>query len=738
MADERILLTTAEEVIDIFKKHDGYDDISFDTETDSKKGVRANLTGICMSWEQGTGYYVPIAHYEEPNVLLEAIMSVLVTTMATKRVIYHNAKYDWQVQDRAEIPRPERWECNMLAAHALGIFDRIGLKELAMRLLKMRMITLEDLFGGKKKDINFPALTPETAAPYAGADPDITLRIWRLLEPKIKDLFIYKLEKEVMPWNCDAEWNGFKIDRKFMDDEAARLSTEISKAADHLYSLVAEALDMDAETARVMYPVNSYIKIGSLLYDKLGLECRKQTKGGKRSTDGDALNPYRKTNKIVANLLAVREMSRQRDTYFVKLQKFADENDRIHSDLNQCGASSGRWSSSDPNLQNIPKRVEWTIYRPDGTEYTVTALVRRSFVAEDGYYLLEMDQDQVELRFMGGAAQEKTLLRSYARGDDLHVGTASFMFGKSPDDIDEEERDDGKTTNYALMYGMGPEHFYRELEGRYDMETTEEMHRRYFERYSGIIPYHLRMRRESKLSHSITSYFGRYQRIPEFDLPGSWNRSKAERAGVARYVQGSCADMMKIIIARLMTYLNKHYDVAKQGKLEGTDIRSVLYLHDGNYLEVKNTIDPRTLANEIAKVATLEFPTFPVFRVSFKKGQRWGREDMKKLEFDDPIPLRELPDSSSPIMPDLEEGEQFIYEVDQLTNQTAAELRVLLEKNPGPNTFVLAMDGQTFEIQHSTSLTPADRAVQEILGSPFKSDEDLAAEIADELEIVLE
>lgn len=737
MPEERILLKSVEEVLSVIAAHEGYDALGFDTETDSIKGVRANLVGIGLSWEAGTGYYIPIAHYEEPNVPLEPLLPALTGLMATKKIVYHNAKYDWQVQDRAGIPRPERWEDTMLAAHSLGIFDQLGLKDLALRLLKIKMITLEDLFGGRRKDINFPTLAPEAARPYAAADPDITLRIWHSLEPRVANLFIYKLEHELMPWNCDTEENGFKLDPPYMAAEAKRLTEEISHAADHLYDLIGEALSLDPESTRVMFPVNSSPKIGDLLYDRLGLKCRKTTDKGSRSTDGDALNPYRKTNKIVANLLAVREMTRQRDTYYIKLTKFMDENDRVHSDLNQTGASSGRWSSSDPNLQNIAKMVKWIIYRLDGASYEVVSDARLAFVAADGYYLMEFDQDQVELRFLAGAAQERTLLQGFARGDDLHTRTASYSFGVPESQVTPEQRDDGKTTNYALMYGMGPDHFFRELEGRYDMSVVEEMHRRYFELYSGIIPYHLRMRRESKVTHSITSYFGRYQRIPEFDLPGAFNKSKAERAGVARYVQGSCADMMKIIVTRLMRHLSKHYSVATHGRIEGTDIRSLLYLHDGNYFEVRNTIDPYELAAMIAKVATLEFPKFPIFRLSFKTGQRWGGE-MKKLPFDDPIPLQPRIQEEAVVETTDTEDQHFVYELDTLSNTNAVQLRELLKSTPGNNSFEIILDGNKLEIPYKTSLTPADTIVQNILGDPFKSDEEIAAEVAEDIEIILE
>lgn len=728
MVDTRILISSPEQFSDVLSKHASFHSVGFDTEADSKEGWKANMVGFSLSWEAGVGYYIPTNHNDGPNVPFELISSQLATLLQNSRIAYHNAKYDWQVCDKLGLPRPVEWFDTMLAAHSLGTFDDLGLKDIAMRVLKIRMTTLEDLFGGSKKNINFGALTPEAATPYAAADADVTLRLERYFEPKVKNLFIYKLEHDLMPVVCESEKHGMMIDPGFMNEEAQRLTKEIEIAADAFYALISDALEMDSETARVMYPVNSPMKMAELLYDKLELPCYKQTKGGRRSTDGDALEPHRNRNAIATDLLCIREMTRQRDGYYIKLQGMADENKRIHSNFNQCGASSGRFASSGPNMQNISKVVIWKVHLPGGEIREVTTAVRKSFVASPGKYLLEMDQMQVELRYMAGAAQDKTLMKAFAAGRNPHKRTASFIFGGlTEDNLTLRQYDDGKTTNFALIYGMGPDHFYRELEGRYELEEVRRMHSAFFELYPGIIPYHIKVRNQTRISHSVTSYFGRYQLIPEYDMPGVWNSGKADRAGVNRIVQGSCADMMKIVIIRVDKLVAKLF--------AGLISPIVNFLHDGNYWEVDNSIDPSVVATAIASVATLQFPGFPVFRVAFKKGHNWG--EMEDVEFTDPIPLESPQEIVTAKVEEIHpDAQTFVYEIDEIASRDAVKLRQLLQTNPGLNTFIIRMGEKELKLDLKTSLTPASLQVKEILGG-VTDDEDISA-VASGVELVLD
>ncbi|HEU5424792.1 MAG TPA: DNA polymerase I [Nitrolancea sp.] len=545
-AAENFTVTTSEQLDAMVAELRAGPAYALDVETDSLDSLSAALVGISLASSPARAYYIPLRHQPADGQLpLETVRERLSPLFADGPAVYaHNGKFDAEAIEHAGFPRPEITFDSMIAAYLLGE-TALGLKELAFTRLGLEMQPITELIGKGKSQITFDQVPIEAATTYGCADVEATYRLVNLLAPELAaqhqtDLF-HTIEMPLIDVLIDMEQAGIAIDSDFLITLSAQLSSQISELEREIHQLAGHEFN-----------INSTRQLGTVLFDELNLPTGRRTKTG-YSVGQDVLESLADAHPIIAAIGEYRSLLKLRSTYVDALPEQVSPIDgRVHTSFNQTIAATGRLSSTDPNLQNIPVRTE------------IGRQVRRAFIADNrpGYrpwtedaVFLSIDYSQIELRLMAHMSEDPTLINSFQQGHDIHAATASDVFGVPLDAVTPDMRRIAKTVNFGIMYGMQAFGLSRDT----GMPRAEAQ--RFIERYMARLPGVRRFLDETKL-HAlekgyVESIFGRRRYVPDIASRNPNLRLAAERMAINMPLQGTAADIMKLARIRVREALRE-------------------------------------------------------------------------------------------------------------------------------------------------------------------------------------
>ncbi|HEX7880309.1 MAG TPA: DNA polymerase I [Candidatus Eisenbacteria bacterium] len=549
--DERALVRLAAEL----RAAPGY--VSIDTETTGLDPMRAALVGLSFSTVGKTGWYVPVGHVEGPNVSLEQVRTHLGPVLADPSVkkVGQNIKYDLVVLDRHQLPVAGVAFDTMVASYLIDAERSHKLDNLAHDELGYRMVPITDLIGKGQKQRTFADVPVPLAVRYAAEDADITLRLSDLFLPRLAERELESLFRDIeMPLLLvlkEMEETGIALDVPFLNAMSERLGREIAKLESFAH-----------ETAGETFNLNSPIQLGKLLFEKLKLPAGRKTKTG-WSTDSETLEDLVPQHALPKLILDYRQLAKLKSTYVDALPRLVHpDTGRVHSCFNQTVAATGRLSSSDPNLQNIPIRTEL------GRE------VRRAFVAGGpGMSLISADYSQIELRIMAHLSGDANLNDYFRRGVDVHRETAASIFGVPAAEVTGEQRAQAKTVNFGIMYGQGPVGLSRQI--GITREAAKQFIAAYKAQFPGVTTFLDRTVREATSSGYVTTLMKRRRYLPNLLSGEGRFRAEAERMAINTPIQGTAADLIKLAMLSVDRELKDRYPRA----------RLLLQVHDELVLE---------------------------------------------------------------------------------------------------------------------------------------------------------
>lgn len=561
--------------------------VALDTETDSLDPMRARIVGLSFSTETGTGCYIPLAHRypDAPQQLpLHEVLATLKPWLedASRAKVGQHIKYDAHVFANHGITVRGYKHDTMLQSYVLEAHKAHSLESLAERHVGRTGMSYEQVCGKGVNQIPFAQVTVECATQYSGEDSDMTLDVHRALWPQLEAepglRYVYeKIEMPISERLLRIERNGVLID-------AALLQRQSQELAQRMVALEREA----HEIAGQPFNLGSPKQIGEILFGKLSLPVVKKTASGTPSTDEEVLEKLAADYPLPAKILEHRSLSKLKGTYTDKLPLMVNpDTGRVHTSYGQAVAVTGRLSSNDPNLQNIPIRT------PEGRR------VREAFIAPPGHVIASADYSQIELRIMAHISGDEGLLRAFGEGMDVHRATASEVFGTPPDQVSAEQRRYAKTINFGLIYGMGAFGLASSL--GIETKAARDYIERYFARFAGVKRYMDDTRLLAKERGYVETLFGRRIYLPEINSPNGPRRSGSERQAINAPMQGTAADLIKLAM------------IAVQEALDAAGKRSliVMQVHDELVFEVPEaevewikTEVPRVMAS----VAQLKVP----------------------------------------------------------------------------------------------------------------------------------
>jgi DNA polymerase-1 len=569
---------------------------AFDTETTGLDPMSAQLVGISLSPSPAEAYYIPVGHVGlDPikQLSLEQVIARLKPLLESQdsAKLAHNGKYDMEVLAEYGVTVKNLTFDTMVAAYLLGE-KLLGLKALAFSKLAIEMTPITDLIGSGAKQIAMSQVEIARAADYACADADMTLRLAELLEAELRQQGLWRLFSQVelplVPVLLHMERNGVALDSEMLREMSHRLGEQLVKLEAEIYNSVGH-----------QFNINSPQQLSAVLFDELRLAPARKTKGG-YSTGAAVLEELLGVHPIIEFILDYRQLSKIKSTYIDALPNLINtKTGRVHTSFNQTRTATGRLSSSEPNLQNIPARGEL------GKE------VRQAFIAPPGSYLLAADYSQIDLRCLAHLSQDKSLLDAFRRDEDIHSATAAQVFGVEPSAVTPDMRRVAKTVNFGVIYGMS-DYGLEQATGLSREEATQFI-AAYFEKYPGVKQYLESTKEQAREKGYVQTILGRRRSIPEINSQNRQVREAAERMAINMPVQGTSADIIKVAMINLDGEMEKR-------KLES---KTLLQVHDELIFEVPEAEveEMRQLVPEIMSTA-LEL-SIPI-KVAIKVGQNWG------------------------------------------------------------------------------------------------------------------
>ncbi|MEI8593930.1 DNA polymerase I [Photobacterium sp. Hal280] len=552
------------EWLEILKQSDVF---AFDTETDNLDYMVANLVGLSFAAEEGKAAYVPVAHdyLDAPSQLdrdwVIAQLKPLLEDPAQAKV-GQNLKYDASVLARYGVTMQGIRFDTMLESYVYNsVVGRHDMDSLSLRYLEHKTISFEDIAGKGKKQLTFNQIDLEQAGPYAAEDADITLRLHHLLigklnaDPKLKSV-LDEIEMPLVPVLSRMERTGVLLD-------ASLLTAQSQEIAVRLDEIQAKAYDVAGEEFNLSSPK----QLQAILFEKMGLPVVKKTPSGTPSTNEEVLQELALDYPLPKLLLEHRGLAKLKSTYTDKLPRMINpETKRVHTSYHQAVAATGRLSSTDPNLQNIPIRNE------QGRR------IRQAFIAPPGYKILAVDYSQIELRIMAHLSGDKALLDAFRHGKDIHAATAAEILGLPIEDVTSEQRRRAKAINFGLIYGMSAFGLAKQL-GMGRNEAQQYMNV-YFERYPGVLEYMESTRTQASEQGYVETLFGRRLYLPDIKSRNAIRRKAAERAAINAPMQGTAADIIKRAMVAVDHWIQTQ---------DSDRVRLLMQVHDELVFEVKES-----------------------------------------------------------------------------------------------------------------------------------------------------
>jgi len=564
---------------------------AFDTETTSLNPMLAELVGISFSNAKGYAWYIPIGHKEGDQLDQDKVLSQLKPVLENINIskCAHNANYDLMVLSNYGINVSNVDSDTMIAAHILGK-QGLGLKPLTLDMLGIEMTPISNLIGTGRKQITFDQVPIADAVPYAAADADMTNRLREQLASQLAsqnlDTLLKDVEIPLIPVFVTMQRHGIKLDSGVLHEMSGDLNQNMHQTEMDLYQSIGHTVN-----------INSPQQLSDLLFKELGLPKTKRTKTG-YSTDANSLESLKGFHPVVDQILEYRQIAKLKSTYVDSLPELVNPNTgRIHTTYHQTGSATGRVSSSDPNLQNIPVRTE------------LGRQVRRAFIAEDApnWLLFAADYSQIELRVLAHLSQDEGLLKAFQRGEDIHSSTASQMFDVPINDVDGDMRRIAKVLNFGVIYGLSP-HGISQQTG-FTREEGSEFIKTYFSKYPGISTYLEKVKTDTRHSQYAETLIGRRRYIPEIHASNFNVRAGAERMAINMPIQGTAADIMKIAMVKVHNRLRS----------ENMKTKMLLQVHDELIFEV-----PKDESNTLEQLVSDEMSSAMALDVSLKVESKWG------------------------------------------------------------------------------------------------------------------
>ncbi len=574
--------------------------IAVDVETSSTDPMAAELVGIAVTDREGTGFYIPIGHEEGKQVGLHDVKHELGAVLQSPDIVKytHNGKFDLVVLENHGLGLSPIGFDTMIAEWLVDPASRnLGLKNLAWTRLGVEMTPITALIGTGKNQASMASVDVARAAAYAGADVDMTYRLAKVLEAELRSRELWPLFEEVemplLPVLARMEMNGVALDVDFLAQMSAELAERLEAVEREVYEWVGYKFNL-----------NSTQQLSEALFTKLDLPTGglRKTSSGRYSTAVDTLETLRGYHPVVELVLEQRQLSKLKSTYADALPRLVNPaTGRVHTSYNQTGTVTGRISSSEPNLQNIPIRTE------------IGRRVRQAFIAEHGCKLVAADYSQVELRVLAHVAQDMAMLEAFARGEDIHASTAAAVYGVPVSEVTSDMRRVAKTANFAVTYGVTG-YGLAQSTGLSQSEA-EQFIQNYFERFPKVREYIEKTKKMASEQGWVQTLLGRRRYFPELASTSQMHaqaRAGAERMAINMPIQGTAADIIKIAMIRLQKALDQRDLGAKL----------TLQVHDELVLEV-----PDAEVDEVSALVreTMEnaFPLDVPLKVDISVGDNW-------------------------------------------------------------------------------------------------------------------
>jgi len=573
---------------------------AIDTETSSLDTMTADLIGISLSCEEGEGCYIPIQHSYEgmPEQLsLETVAKILGEAISTNqtKLVGQNLKFDLPILNRHGIKITEFLGDTMLMSYVLNSTGtRHGLDKMAMYYLQYQPMKYEEVAGSASKQINFSQVEIPAATFYAAEDADITFRLFNLLDKKLKEEpklvnLLQTLEYPMLQSLLRVETNGAKIDTQMLAEYSTELGLKINELSKTAFKMAGEEFNMDSPKQLV-----------EILYNKLELPVLKKTPKGQPSTNEDTLQRLAEEYELPKVIIKYRGLAKLKSTYTDSLINIQHPNTkRIHTSYQQAVTSTGRLSSTEPNLQNIP------IKTAEGRK------IREAFIAEAGNVLISADYSQIELRIMAHLSGDKNLTHAFNNNIDVHSATASEIFNVSLEEVTSENRRSAKAINFGLIYGMSAFGLTRQLGiPRHEAQAYLDT---YFERYTGVREYMDSTKELAKKNLYVETILGRKLHVAAINDSNGLRRQAAERAAINAPLQGSAADIIKKAMIDVDSWIGE----------DNQEIKMIMQVHDELIFEVKKDFAPEALEqviNIMESAVKLDIPLI----VDANQGANWN------------------------------------------------------------------------------------------------------------------
>ena len=530
---------------------------AIDTETDSLNTVSANLVGISLSVKEGEGCYIPLKHEYEgcpTQIDLELAVSIIGSSIEKNKhkAVGQNLKFDIPILARHGIALDTFHADTMLMSYVLNsTATRHGMDKLAEFYLNYTTVKYKEVTGTASKQINFSAVEIEVASNYAAEDADITLRLFNKLEDLLKDKptqlkLLNDIEYPLVHVLSKIEQNGAKIDKDKLAEHSKELSEKIADLSAQAFVISGEEFNLDSPK-----------QLLEILYEKLKLPILKKTPKGQPSTNEETLQRLSEEYELPGIILQYRTLAKLKSTYTDSLIKIENPlTKRIHTSYQQAVTSTGRLSSTEPNLQNIPIRTA------EGRR------IREAFVPEKGNVLISADYSQIELRIMAHLSKDKNLTHAFNNNLDIHSATAAEVFGVNLEDVTQDQRRSAKAINFGLMYGMSAFGLTRQLD--IPRAEAQKYLDTYFERYTGVKDYIANTKAQAKEDMFVETIMGRRLYLNEINAGNGLRRQAAERAAINAPLQGSAADIIKKAMIDIQDFLEK----------EMPNVKVIMQVHD--------------------------------------------------------------------------------------------------------------------------------------------------------------
>ena len=567
---------------------------SFDTETSDLEPHSAYLVGLSFSTEGHTGWYVPISsNFEEAQKQLEIFKEIFSDT--SKTLVAQNYKFDFKMMKKYGMKIHNKIFDTMLAHYVINADGKHGMDALSEKYLNYKPVSIESLIGPKGKNQNSMAHLPaESIKDYAAEDADVTLQLSEIFMPELEKQgttsVLENIEIPLIEVLANMEWEGIRVDKEFLNAYSVELGKELDIIEEKITDLAGEKFNLDSPK-----------QLGVILFEKLKITTEmKKTKTGQYSTGEDVLQRYLHNHEIVPLILDYRELRKLKSTYIDTLPNMINSiTGRVHTNFMQAVAATGRLSSNQPNLQNIPIRTS------RGKE------IRKAFVARDeNHVLVSADYSQVELRIIAALSGDKNMIEAFQQGEDIHKATASKVFNVPLDEVTKDMRSKAKAVNFGIIYGQGPFGLAQQL----GISRTEAKNiiEAYYTQFAALKTYQHQAVEDCRSRGFVETVLGRRRFLPDINSSNAISRSFAERNAVNAPIQGSAADVIKVAMVKIQSAL-------KNANLK---TRMVLQVHDELLFDTPKEEIEQVFAlvkHEMENAVKLEVP----LDVEIQAGNNW-------------------------------------------------------------------------------------------------------------------